>query len=122
MGELEDVSIENVNCIRSASQPVIFNWQEEGPHKMRNVTLSNVTVHNYGTKAGAALTPMNGKYPDAHNNGLANAYGIWARGVDGLTVTGCSFSDDGDSKREKFVFDPSVKHLALDDRPKDSTN
>ena len=111
MGNLDNILIENVNCLKSVSQPVIFNWQPGEPNKIKNVTLSNVTIHNYGTAAGAALTPMSGDYPDANHNGIANGYGIWARGVDGLTLKNCQFTDDGGSKREKFVFDPSVQNV-----------
>ena len=51
-----------------------------------DITLANVTVHNYGTKAGADLSCMTGGYPDAQYNGEANSYGISARGVDGLKL------------------------------------
>jgi polygalacturonase len=111
IGRLDDILIENVNCLKSVCQPIIFNLQTEGDNKIKNVTLSNVTVHNYGTEAGTALTPMNGSYPDANHSGIANAYGIWARGLDGLTLKSCKFYDEGGSKREKFVFDPSVQNV-----------
>ena len=110
MGNLDNIVIENVNCLRSI-QPIIFNWQRDGANKMTNVTLGNITVHNYGTEAGANLTFMNGSYPDANKNGMANAYGIWARGVVGLKLKCLIFFDDGGSKREKFVFDPSVENV-----------
>ncbi len=107
IGTLENILIENVNCLR-AIQPIIFNWQSGEPNKIKNVTLSNITVHNYGKEAGKELSPMNGAYPDANKTGMANAYGIWARGVNGLTLKSLYFHDRGGSKREKFVFDPSV--------------
>ena len=110
-GCLDNILIENVNCLKSVSQPIIFNWQPDGESKMTKVTLRNVTVHNYGTQPGDNLRPMNGSYPDANKNGEANAYGIWARGVDGLTLINCTFYDDGGSKREKFVFDSSVENV-----------
>ena len=78
---------------------------------MKNITLSNVTIHNFATKPGGNLTPMNGSYPDANKNGEANAYGIWARGVDGLKLKSMKFYDDGGSKREKFVFDKFVENV-----------
>ena len=111
LGRLENILIENVNCLKSVCQPIIFNWQTDGTNKIKNVTLRNVTVHNYGTEAGAALAPMNGSYPDANHSGIANAYGIWARGLEGLTLKSCKFYDEGGSKREKFVFDPSVQNV-----------
>ncbi len=111
MGHLDNIVIENVNCLKSLSQPIIFNWQCGGANKMTNVTLNNVIVHNYGTSEGALLSCMNGSYPDANKNGVANAYGIWARGLDGLTLKNCQFYDQGGSKREKFVFDSTVQNV-----------
>ena len=111
IGRLDHVLIENVDCLRSVAQPVLFDWQDGGANKIQHVTLAHVTVHNYGTKAGETPTPMTGRYPDAHNNGLADAYGVWARGVDGLTMTGCEFYNEGGSRRAKVVFDPSVEHV-----------
>lgn len=113
MGQLDDILVENVNCIKSVSQPIIFNWQCGGANKMKDITLKNITIHNFGTEAGANLTCMDGNYPDANKNGIANAYGIWARGLDGLKLINCKFYDDGDSKREKFVFDGSVQNANI---------
>ena len=112
IGNLDNITIENVNCLKSVSQPIIFNWQK-GPNKMKNVTLRNVIVHNYGTEAGAPLSFMDGGYPDANHNGIANSYGIFARGLDGLTLTNCQFTDEGGSKREKFVFESSVENVDM---------
>jgi polygalacturonase len=112
MGRLDNILIENVNCLKSVCQPVIFNWQPDGPNKIKNVTLSNVTVHNYGTEAGADLKPMDGGYPDANHSGIADAYGIWARGLDGLTLKNCHFFDDGGSKRKRFVSDSTAQNVA----------
>jgi polygalacturonase len=117
MGNLDNILIENVNCLKSM-QPIIFNWQRDGANKMTNVTLRNITVHNYGKEAGANLTFMTGGYPDANKNGMANAYGIWARGIVGLKLICLNLYDDGGSKREKIVFDPSVEKVdssAIDD-------
>ena len=75
------------------------------------MTLSNITVHNVGTDAGTNLSAMKGSYPDANKNGAANAYGIWARGLDGLKLKNCQFFDDGGSKREKLVFDSTVQNV-----------
>ncbi len=78
---------------------------------MKDITFKNVTIHNYGTETGVNLTCMDGNYPDANKNGIANSYGIWARGLDGLKLINCKFYDDGGSKREKFVFDSSVQNV-----------
>ena len=110
MGRLDNILIENVNCLRS-TQPIIFNWQCDGANKMTNVTLSNITAYNYGTSVGANLSCMNGSYPDANKNGEANAYGIWARGLDGLKLKNCRFYDQGGSKRDKLVFDSTVENI-----------
>lgn len=112
IGALDNILIEHVDCLR-AIQPIILNWQPGEPRKITNVTLSDITVQNYGTEAGGDLSPMKGDYPDANKNGMANAYGIWARGVDGLKLVSLNFSDQGGSKREKFVFDPSVGNLDI---------
>ena len=113
IGQLDNITIENVNCLKSVTQPVIFNWQPGQPNKIKNVTLTNIIVHNYGEDAGADLSPMSGGYPDANHNGIANAYGIWARGVDGLTLKNCQFTNASGSKREKFVFDSSVENVDM---------
>jgi len=114
MGELDNILLENINCIKSVEQPVIFNWQCGGANKMKDVVFKNVVIHNYGTKAGGNLSCMDGNYPDANKNGIANAYGIWARGLDGLKLINCQFYDDGGSKRQKFVFDPSTENISID--------
>lgn len=119
MGELDTILIENVNCAK-ALQPIIFNWQVDATKKMKNITLDNVTIHNFATKPGGNLTPMTGSYPDANKNGEADAYGIWARGVDGLKLKRMKFYDDGGSRRKRLVFDKSVEHVdssAIDDSP-----
>lgn len=120
MGQLDNILIENVNCL-SSIQPIIFNWQSDGANKMTNVTLSNVTIHNYGTQTGDNLTCMTGGYPDANKNGMANAYGIWARGVVGLKLKWLDFHNSG-ARRAKFVFDPSVENVdssVMNDSPPD---
>ena len=110
MGNLDHVLIESVTCLNSI-QPIIFNWQCDGANKMRNVTLRDITVHNFGTQPGITLSCMNGGYPDANKNGMANAYGIWARGVSGLKLECLKFYDEGGSHREKLVFDSTVENV-----------
>jgi polygalacturonase len=118
MGKLDNILLENINCIKSVSQPIIFNWQCDGANKMKDITFKNVIIHNFGTEAGANLTCMDGNYPDANKNGIANSYGIWARGLDGLKLIDCKFYDDGGSKREKFVFDSSVQNVDINAKSK----
>jgi polygalacturonase len=110
IGTLDKVLIENVNCLK-ALQPIILNWQEGAANRITNVTLRNVTVHDFGTDTGSSLKPMTGGYPDANKNGVANAYGIWARGVDGLKLQNVKLYDDGNSKRQEFFFGPSTKNI-----------
>lgn len=119
MGNLDNIVIENLNCVK-ALQPIIFNWQVDPMNKMKNITLDNVTLHVFATTPGGNVTPMSGGYPDANKNGEPNAYGIWARGVSGLKLKCCKFYDDGESKREKLVFDNNVENVdksAIDDCP-----
>lgn len=114
MGQLDNVLLENINCLKSVSQPIIFNWQCDGANKMKDITFKNISIHNYGAEAGSTLTCMDGNYPDANKNGIANAYGIWGRGLDGLKLINCKFFDDGGSKRERFVFDNSTARINTD--------
>lgn len=109
--KMNNVLVEDINCLNSVTQPIIFNWQCGMADKMKDITLNNITIYNYGTISGDNLTCMDGSYPDANKNGEANAYGIWARGVDGLTLKNCEFYDKGGSKREKFIFDSSVQNI-----------
>ncbi len=111
--KMDNIVVENINCLKSVLQPIIFNWQCGMENKMEDITLRNITVYNYGMTAGDSLTCMDGSYPDANKNGEANAYGIWARGVNGLTLGNCEFFDAGGSKREKYVFDGSVQNLKI---------
>jgi len=110
IGTLNNILIENVNCLR-AIQPIIINWQPGEANKITNVTLSNVTVHNYGREAGGEISPMKGAYPDANKIGMANTYGIWARGVNGLKLRSLNFYDDGGSQRGKMHFDSSAENV-----------
>ena len=63
MGRLDNILIENVNCLKSVCQPIIFNWQPDGTNKITSVTLRNVTVHNYAANAGADLSPHERQLP-----------------------------------------------------------
>ncbi len=112
IGHLSNILIENFTCLRSL-QPIILNWQCGGANEMTNVTLHNVTIHDYGTSAGAALSCMSGSYPDANGYGTANAYGLWARGVVGLTLRCVNLYDAGASKRQKLFFDSTAQGIDL---------
>jgi polygalacturonase len=109
--KMDDIVIQNVNVLKAVTQPIIFNWQCGMTEKMKDIRLSKITVHNYGAIKGNNLSCMSGGYPDAQYNGEANAYGIWARGVDGLKLECLDFYDDGNSKRKKFVFDASAQNV-----------
>lgn len=58
-------------------------------------------------------TPKRGLNLNATNGARRThvEYGIWARGVDGLTLKSCKFYEDSASKRRKFVFAPSVHNV-----------
>lgn len=116
--QMDNIRIENINCKKSVTQPILFNWQCGMASRMKDITLSNITVHNTGAMGGGNLSCMNGSYPDANKNGIANAYGLWARGVDGLKLKCLDLRDDGGSRRKKMVFDASVQNVdssAMDD-------
>lgn len=51
-GETYNILAENINCLKAVTQPIIFNWQCGMANKMQAITLSNITVHAFGTKAG----------------------------------------------------------------------
>jgi polygalacturonase len=109
---LENIVMENINCLKAVTQPIIFNLNcNIATNKIKNITLNNVIVKNYESEAGVNLKCMNGGYPEVNAYGIANAYGVWARGVDGLKLKNCEFYNLGGSKRQKFVFDSSVQNV-----------
>jgi hypothetical protein len=105
LGKLSNILIENVNCKKSTIQPVVFNYDCDYPTKMEDVTLNNITVYNYSSNAGVNQTCMSGNYPEVNNNGIAAAYGIWARGIDGLDINSCDFINTGNSSRPRTYFE-----------------
>ncbi|MFQ6600112.1 glycosyl hydrolase family 28 protein [Flavobacterium sp. C3NV] len=105
LGKLSNILIENVNCKKSTIQPVVFNYDCDYPTKMEDVTLNNITVYNYSSNAGVNQTCMSGNYPEVKNNGIAAAYGIWARGIDGLDINSCDFINTGNSTRPRTYFE-----------------
>jgi polygalacturonase len=105
LGKLSNILIENVNCKKSTIQPVVFNYDCDYPTKMEDVTLNNITVYNYSSNAGVNQTCMDGNYPEVKNNGIAAAYGIWARGIDGLDINSCDFINTGNSSRPRTYFE-----------------
>jgi polygalacturonase len=108
LGKLSNILIENVNCKKSTIQPVVFNYDCDYPTKMEDITLNNITVYNYSSNAGVIPTCMSGNYPEVNNNGIANAYGIWARGIDGLDINNCDFINTGNSSRTRTYFDSTT--------------
>jgi polygalacturonase len=110
--KLENIVMENINCLKAVSQPIIFNTNcTIATNKIKNITLNNVSVRNYESVAGVNLKCMNGGYPEVNAYGIANAYGIWARGVDGLKLKSCNFYNVGGSSRKKIVFDDTVTNV-----------
>lgn len=105
LGKLSNILIENVNCKKSTIQPAVFNYDCDYPTKMEDVTLNNITVYNYSSNAGVNQTCMSGNYPEVKNNGIAAAYGIWARGIDGLDINSCDFINTGNSGRPRTYFE-----------------
>ncbi len=112
IGNLNNILIDNFNCLRS-NTPIIFNWQCGGANKTADVTLSNITVHDYGTYAGGTLPCLTGGYPSSDDNAKPSAYGVWARGVVGLTLKNLNLYDSGGSKRQEFYFDSTVGNVTM---------
>lgn len=107
-GKLSNILIENINCKKATIQPVVINYDCDETTKIEDVTLNNITVYNYSSNAGVIPTCMNGNYPEVKNNGIANAYGIWARGIDGLDINSCDFINTGNSSRTRTYFESST--------------
>jgi len=97
-GSVSDITVSDFTCAHSSRASQI-NVQKGG--RLSNITLRNLDIHNSGTSASAASPPwLTGKYPDAENYGEMPAYGLFARCVDGLALTGkIEFHDDGRSGR-----------------------
>jgi polygalacturonase len=104
MGSISDIMISNFTCLHSSRASQI-NVEKGG--RLANITLNNLTIHNFGTSPGVASPPwLKGQYPDAERYGEMPAYGLFARCVDGLALTGkIDFIDDGHSGRPPTVFE-----------------
>ena len=105
IGSLGDIVIERLTCARALAASQI-NVSAGG--RIGNVTLSDFDVCTMETVSEMPGLPKRptGKYPDAKNNGVMPAYGLFARDVDGLKRSGkMSFKDEGHSRREAVVLE-----------------
>jgi hypothetical protein len=113
IGKVYNITFKNINA-NSTYQPIFFNADEDDSATIEDVTLEDITVHSYGTQAGDVPDEMDGGYPDAYRYGVANAYGLWARDTNGLTLKGTiNFYDDGNSGREMIVIDDNVTNFRI---------
>ncbi len=105
IGSLGDIVIERLTCARSLAASQI-NVSTGG--RIGKVTLADFDVCNWEKVAempGSTKRPI-GKYPDAKNNGVMPAYGLFARDVDGFEQRGkMAFKDMGISGREAVVLE-----------------
>jgi polygalacturonase len=103
-----DITVSDIACANAlaASQ---FNVQLGG--QFQNITLSNITVHNFETNSTTASPPyQDGSYPYGYKIGNTllhmPAYGLFARYVNGLHLKGnMTFYDDGHSGRPAMAFE-----------------
>ena len=104
-GSVSDITVSNFTCLRSARASQI-NVEKGG--RLARITLNDLAIHNVGkSNFSGSPTWLNGKkYPDAERNGEMPAYGLFARCVDGLALTGkIDFLDDGHSGRPATQFE-----------------
>jgi polygalacturonase len=78
-GKISNITLRNINAIQVYPQPILFNADEDNTGTIENITMEDITVHNYGTQSGRVPDEMDGGYPDPPRYGIADAYGLWAR-------------------------------------------
>ncbi len=109
VGPFYNVSISNVDVRRSiaASQINVCDASVNPLCHIDNVTLENITTRNYETSNSTSLPfHPDGRYPDAHVYGPMPAYGLFARNVRGLKLTGTiRWGNEGGSTRPATRFE-----------------
>ena len=107
-GVSSNIFFGDINC-RNASNACQFNVEFGATNNFSNITISNLTVHNFETYSGTNSPPyQNGGYPYGYQIGGTNihmpAYGLFARSVNGLHFAGNNrFFDDGGSGRPQAL-------------------
>jgi polygalacturonase len=109
---LQNILIENINCKKTVTQPVVFNSVCSDVNKIKNITLKNITVSNYSTVSGTNLSCMGSGYPEVNAYGIASTYGIWARKLDGLQVINCNFINSGLASRPRTYYENTVSNVS----------
>ena len=112
-GTVRNVSIHNVNA-RNAT--VTSSVTGLAGHPVRHVTLSSVQLN----MAGGHQEPLTldvpeheAKYPEATMFGTLPSFGLYARHVDGLVLTGLQTRWEAPDARPSLIFD-DVRDLTLD--------
>jgi regulation of enolase protein 1 (concanavalin A-like superfamily) len=102
-GHLDNITVSNIVC---DSSEMTSNINVQPGVRFKNITLKNLTIHNYETWTGTAsplwLDGISYQYGFKIGSTIARmpAYGIFARCVSGLNLTGTNnFYDDGHSGR-----------------------
>jgi Glycosyl hydrolases family 28 len=107
-GMTSNVFFGDINCL-NASNACQFNVEWGATNHLLNLTISNLTVHNFETYGGTDSPPyQDGGYPYGYKIGSTvvhmPAYGLLARWVRGLHFAGENrFFDDGHSGRPDAV-------------------
>jgi len=103
-GSVKDITVKNFTCLHSSRTSQI-NVERGG--RLENITLENLSIHNFGTFAGTdSPIWLTGKYPDAQRCGEMPAHGLFARCVDNLALKGkIEFFDDGHSNRPATTYE-----------------
>ena len=103
-GSVKDITVKNFTCLHSSRTSQI-NVEKGG--RLENITLENLSIHNFGTFAGTdSPIWLTGKYPDAQRCGEMPAHGLFARCVDNLALKGkIEFFDDGHSNRPATTYE-----------------
>jgi polygalacturonase len=105
LGSLGGITIERLTCTRARAASQI-NVSVGG--RLGAITLADFDVRTQEAVAEKPGTPKRptGKYPDAKNNGVMPAYGLFARDVDGLTLRGkMLFKDEANSGRAPIILE-----------------
>jgi hypothetical protein len=108
-GHLDKVTLSDINCIRAEGTA---NINVQSGARLNDVTLNNITIHNFETYSGTA-SPfwLDGSYPYGNSISgkglnLMPSYGLFARCVTGLKLTGSNhFFDDGKSGRPATIYE-----------------
>ncbi len=112
-GTVRNVSIQNVNARNATMTSSITGIPG---HPVQRVTLSGVQLNMAGGQQEAVALDVpehEAKYPEATMFGTLPAFGLYARHVDGLLLTGLQTRWEAPDVRPNLIFD-DVRDLTLD--------